>query len=192
VRKRGGEKRMDKKILVSMMVIGLVAALAGAGLYAYFSDTETSSGNTFTAGTLDLKVDGKDDPEVPVYFEVSDVKPGDSGSKNIVLSNVGSIDGVAYLTFTNVVDSPGTTPEPEPTPDYGELSENLYIGVIVGGETIAEGCLSELTEAIELGTIGAEGSLTVTISWSIDGETVGNEIMGDIVTFDMLFSLEQA
>ena len=182
---------MDKKILVSMMVIGLVAAFAGAGLYAYFSDTETSTGNTFQAGTLDLKVDGNDDPNVPVYFNVSNVKPGDSGSVDIVLSNVGSIDGVAYLNFTNVIDDPGETPEPEPTPDNGELSENLYIKIFVDGEEVAEGYLSELAgTAIWLGTIEAGGSLTVTIEWSIP-EDVGNEIMGDIVTFNIVFGLKQ-
>jgi predicted ribosomally synthesized peptide with SipW-like signal peptide len=39
------------------MVIGLVASAIGMGTYAYFSDTETSSGNTFTAGSIDLKID---------------------------------------------------------------------------------------------------------------------------------------
>jgi predicted ribosomally synthesized peptide with SipW-like signal peptide len=193
---------MDKKIMVSMMVIGLVAALAGAGLHALFSDTETSRGNKFTAATLDLKVDGYDDPNVPVYFNISDVKPGDYGYVYITLSNVGSIGGVASLTFANVTDDPGTTPEPEPTPDYGELSGYLYIEVynrtlVFGGQIspivtpLAEGNLSALAgSAIELGSLPAGGSITVTIVWSIDSD-VGNVIMGDVVTFDMLFSLEQ-
>jgi predicted ribosomally synthesized peptide with SipW-like signal peptide len=190
--RKESDAKMDKKILVSMMVIGLVAALAGAGLYALFSDTETSSGNYFSAGTLDLKVDGKEDPDVPVYFELKDVKPGDSDSVEIVLSNEGSIDGVAYLTFTDVMDDPGTTPEPEDLPDEGELSENLYIEVYAGEVLVAEGYLSDLAESpIKLGSLTAGDSITVTIKWSIDSE-VGNEIMGDVVTFDMLFSLEQA
>lgn len=51
---------MNKKILISLSVIGAVAAIAVGGTIAYFSDTETSTGNTFTAGELDLKfqVDG--------------------------------------------------------------------------------------------------------------------------------------
>jgi predicted ribosomally synthesized peptide with SipW-like signal peptide len=182
---------MDKKILVSVMVIGLVAALAGAGLYAYFNDTETSSNNTFSAGTLDLKVDGKDNT-LGAYFSVSDVKPGDSGSKGIVLSNSGTLAGKAYINFTNVVDSPGTNPEPEPTPDNGELSQNLYIKVLVDSTVKAEGYLSGINStSYLLGTIAGGGSLTVTIEWSIPSG-VGNEIMGDSVTFDIEFSLEQA
>jgi len=48
---------MNKKILISLSVIGLVAAIVVGGTIAYFSDTETSTGNTFTAGAIDLKVD---------------------------------------------------------------------------------------------------------------------------------------
>jgi predicted ribosomally synthesized peptide with SipW-like signal peptide len=48
---------MNTKILLSLSVIAAVAAIAIGGTVAYFSDTETSTGNTFTAGTLDLKVD---------------------------------------------------------------------------------------------------------------------------------------
>jgi hypothetical protein len=112
------------------------------------------------------------------------------------LSNAGSIGGVASLTFTNVKDYPGTTAEPEPKldgEDEGNLSKCLYIEVIVGGQTVAEGFLSELAAggAIKLGSLPAGESITVTIVWSIDSE-VGNEIMGDVVTFDILFSLEQA
>lgn len=43
-----------KKTLPAIMLIGIVAMLAGAGIYAYFSDTETSSDNVFTAGVMDL------------------------------------------------------------------------------------------------------------------------------------------
>ena len=46
-----------KKILISLSIIGAVAALAVTGTRALFSDTETSAGNVFTAGSIDLKVD---------------------------------------------------------------------------------------------------------------------------------------
>ncbi len=46
-----------KKIIVSLSVIAAVAAIVVGGTIAYFSDTETSTGNIFTAGTIDLKID---------------------------------------------------------------------------------------------------------------------------------------
>ncbi|MHA1355439.1 MAG: TasA family protein [Candidatus Heimdallarchaeota archaeon] len=50
---------MNKKILISLTVIGVVAAIAIGGTIAYFNDTETSAGNIFVAGSIDLKVDHK-------------------------------------------------------------------------------------------------------------------------------------
>jgi len=48
---------MSKKILISLSIIGIVSAIVIGATTAFFSDTETSSGNTFTAGSIDLKVD---------------------------------------------------------------------------------------------------------------------------------------
>lgn len=58
---------MNKKALIILSVIGVVAAFAIGGTVAYFNDTETSTGNIFVAGSIDLKVDHKyasynDDP----------------------------------------------------------------------------------------------------------------------------------
>ncbi len=48
---------MTKKIIISLGVIGVVAAAVIGGTIAYFNDVETSSGNILVAGSIDLKVD---------------------------------------------------------------------------------------------------------------------------------------
>src|SRR3990172_6604409 len=48
-----------KKILLSLISISAVAIVAVAATGAFFSDTETSTGNTFQAGKLDLKIDAQ-------------------------------------------------------------------------------------------------------------------------------------
>ncbi len=48
-----------QKILLSLGMIVFVGALAAGATGAFFSDTETSTGNTFAAGSLDLKVDSQ-------------------------------------------------------------------------------------------------------------------------------------
>ena len=50
---------MNKKIIMSLSVIAAVSAAVVGGTGAFFSDTETSTGNTFTAGAIDLKVDSQ-------------------------------------------------------------------------------------------------------------------------------------
>jgi predicted ribosomally synthesized peptide with SipW-like signal peptide len=48
---------MNRKILMSLGAIVFVTALSLGATGAFFSDNETSTGNTFTAGAIDLKVD---------------------------------------------------------------------------------------------------------------------------------------
>jgi predicted ribosomally synthesized peptide with SipW-like signal peptide len=85
---------MNKKILISSVIIGTVAICAIGVTVAYFSDIETSSGNTFAAGEIDLKVDlqcedglcgfpERDLPDEPAFFHECDVKPGDTGEVTI-------------------------------------------------------------------------------------------------------------
>ncbi len=50
---------MNKKIVMSLSVIAAVSAVVIGGTGAFFSDSETSTGNTFTAGAIDLKVDSQ-------------------------------------------------------------------------------------------------------------------------------------
>jgi predicted ribosomally synthesized peptide with SipW-like signal peptide len=50
-------KYMNKKIIISLSVIVAAAAIIVSSTLAYLSDTETSAGNMFTAGAIDLKID---------------------------------------------------------------------------------------------------------------------------------------
>lgn len=87
---------IDRRILTAVFVVGLVATIAGAGLYAYFSDTETSTGNIFTAGTMDLKLShsGTDswNDGVTATWTLSDMKPGDETPlASVFFKNFGSV-----------------------------------------------------------------------------------------------------
>ena len=48
-----------KKILLSLSMIAVVGVIVLGATGAFFSDTETSTGNTFTAGAIDLTVDSE-------------------------------------------------------------------------------------------------------------------------------------
>jgi len=50
---------INSKILLSVASIAAATALIVGATVAFFSDTETSTGNTFTAGSLDLQVDSQ-------------------------------------------------------------------------------------------------------------------------------------
>ena len=88
-----------KKILGLTIAFMLLISMGGIGTWAYFQDTETSTGNVFAAGTLDLKTDDVDGVTQTLY--ASNLKPGDSVSGSITLKNAGSVAGSTLdLAFT--------------------------------------------------------------------------------------------
>ena len=48
-----------QRILISLGVIVFAGALVAGATGAFFSDTETSTGNTFAAGDIDLQIDNE-------------------------------------------------------------------------------------------------------------------------------------
>jgi spore coat-associated protein N len=79
---------MKKRIVLSLLIIAVVVAATATGAVALFTDQETSSGNAFTAGTLDLALaDGS-----PLPFSVSGMAPGDVVYGGLQISNSGDME----------------------------------------------------------------------------------------------------
>lgn len=144
-----------KRILISLLTVGVVAGSAIAASNAFFSDTETSTGNTFTAGAIDLKVDNTsyvtnadgvlvsspttswqlDELTGHLFFNFTDLKPGDIGEDTISL-HVNNNNAWLCAAAKVTQDSDVTYSEPElevdttvnvgdPVGTDGELAENL-------------------------------------------------------------------
>jgi len=127
---------MNKKIIISLSVIAAVAAIAIGGTIAYFSDTETSTGNTFTAGEIDLTVDNTSyrsnnaggmvrqdgttwdlrDLSGELFFNFTDLKPGDLGEDTVSL-HVNSNDAWLCATIDITANNDVTCTEPEMADD---------------------------------------------------------------------------
>lgn len=126
------------KLAKSLLTILAVAAVAVGATGAYFSDTETSIGNTFTSGSLDLNVDGGNTNVVK--FNVANMKPGNQPKGSWTLDNVGSINGYLDLENIAITDLENTCTEPEveagdvtctANPGDGELSSVLGLTLFV-------------------------------------------------------------
>jgi predicted ribosomally synthesized peptide with SipW-like signal peptide len=104
-----------KKILISLMTLVLVLGLVGAGTMAYFSDTETSTGNTFTAGTLNLQLDDPDEEDangVTASWLNTNMAPGDSVSGWVDVVNAGTLTADhVEISFANTVTNVVTPAE---------------------------------------------------------------------------------
>lgn len=144
-----------KKILLGLASVGAVAGVTLLVTGAFFSDTETSTGNTFQAGAVDLKIDsechyfqdGNDvgcfygdripfgkwdskDLTEEKFFMFDDVKPGDYGENTLSLTVIDN-DAYACMYIENAKNEENTIIDPEIeagdiTADVGELAENLH------------------------------------------------------------------
>ncbi len=93
-----------KKILGLGVVVLVVMGLVGGGTWAYFSDPEVSADNTFSAGTLDLDVNGQNIWTTPLAF--SDKKPGDY--VEMTMTNEGTLTGTLSLLINGLTEDDGT------------------------------------------------------------------------------------
>ena len=190
------EKKNMNKIVLSLLMIGTIMGIAGAGTWAYFSDTEQVNGNTFTAGTLDLQIhQNPNEPANYLPFTIVNVKPGDSGSEIKILKNNGNLPGTVYVQVTNVVnDENGLTAPELAIPDIapvGELGANMNVEIKVGSNIIYSGLVNSVPAGYMVDSdLNPAESKDLTITWSVPG-AVGNIIQSDKLSFDVSVLLNQ-
>lgn len=99
-----------KKIILSFAVIAIVGTIAVGATRAYFTSTQTSAGNTFAAGKLDLQLG--DSETLP--FAVSNVVPGQNATGTVTLTNTaGNIPGKLSIRWTKTADAENDMIAPE-------------------------------------------------------------------------------
>jgi len=108
-----------KKIVVSLGIIGAVAAVVIGATTAYFSDTETSKGNTISAGTIDIAVDGQNPWSEDYSFALEDMKPSYVKYSIFTVKNVATNPVRVWKHIKNVETSDGIMSEPECTDGGG-------------------------------------------------------------------------
>ena len=191
-----------RKMLAGLGAVGLASAGAGLGTSAYFSDEESFENNTLTAGTLDLRVryeasydsDGavenmadsamgtQDGSPAGMFYDLDDVKPGDSGHVEFCFDIV---DNPAYMwACGDLSQAEGGMNEPEmavdDTPELGELGDSIvarlaYCDIedeeLVEGDEIVSGSLVDVFAAISSGA-------------ALDGDGVAGLVPGEQSPYD--------
>jgi spore coat-associated protein N len=105
---------IKKQLGMGVATAALGLTLIGGGTFAYFSDTEETSG-TFAAGTLDLSA------EPTEIIDVDNMTPGDSMIRDFELQNNGTLDIDTVYLETNYTYS-GTEGD-----DFGEHIEVEFL-----------------------------------------------------------------
>ena len=195
-----------KKWFPILASLAVIAALVGIGAFAWFSDVETSNDNSFTAGSLDLVLDGNNGTNV-VKWTVGPMRPGNQPKGTFKLENKGTLTGYLDLENITVTSAENEIIEPEAnagdvTDTIGELQDVLNLrlfydadcdGWIGTGETVFFND--------KVGTIAASYDQNIPISaggytcitgiydwWSTPDD---NKAMTDAFELDITFELGQ-
>src|SRR3989344_801556 len=102
-----------KRIFVSILTIAIVAVVGFAVTRAFFSDTEASSGNTITAGTIDISVDNENPWTASENGQITDMKPSYVRWTKHVVKNVGTNPLKLWKHIKDVQTSENEVNEPE-------------------------------------------------------------------------------
>ncbi|MEO6606133.1 MAG: TasA family protein [Aeromicrobium sp.] len=110
-----GLKRIKSTRVRALLSLGMVFGLGAVGTLAYWTDSATLTGGTFTAGTLDIKLKSGATAAVDnnpagfaTDFTVGNMQPGDSKSAVVSVLNSGSL-GFLY-SATGTVTGTGLGP----------------------------------------------------------------------------------
>lgn len=195
-------KLTRRRLLGGIVTIGAGSAAVGAGTFAYFSDTESSSGNEVTAGTLTLS--GATDGQI----SVTNAAPGDSiGPTTISTTYDGSstIDPVE-IDFSVSNSEPGSEPtEPSNSTDQSAsaFAQKLTVdtaNLTKGGNfhedlTSSQGVstaadLNGLSIDDAFGGVSPGTSVGLELAFTLDS-TTGNDFQADGVSISVEFNAQQ-
>lgn len=140
-----------KRAVLAIALFALVASAGFLGTRAFFSDTETSAGNVFAAGSLDLKVgidnrgtEGGPDPLQPqdlpnngALFVFADMMPGDMEMGHFKLESsedawaciAADLSGDYENGRTSGEIASNDTNGADPGPGEGELDDFMQIAI---------------------------------------------------------------
>ena len=191
-----------KKILGLTVAAILVIGLVGGGTWAYFSDTEETNGNIFSAGTLDLGVanSGGTNPtgSTTATFAASDLYPGSTaGSGTLYVNNEGSIPMASVNISFSIASFTENTPDTVDNWDGVADTDNLTKMIITtdvkwGGVDVVALENQSIADLIalgetNLGSLAADEEKSLYIEWTFDS-TATNGCQGD--SLDLTISLE--
>lgn len=174
-------------------MIGVVAMATGAGTMAYFSDTENSTGNSMTAGELDLTIEDSDSAQTTLETNVGNVAPEDSGSDSSILKNVGTLDGeldvgISSITGSDDNDPSLTDPEGDVDSDTGagagELDTNAYMALWLDHEDSGTWSSNDVL-------LKSDGSSVVYSSVSTDSGTAESGSLTTVVDSDKAWTADE-
>jgi len=125
---------MKRNLILAVVVIAALSIAGAGGVFATWSDSETSMGNIIETGSVDLKVNGADDAPwgagVPSKVDIECMIPSKwYGPYEVELWHAGqcTVNSSAYIHFKDMCCS-NVLPKVNPYPDGGSYCWNMSYG----------------------------------------------------------------
>jgi len=122
-----------KKLLASVLLVGVTASLAAFGVFSAFSSQTSNPGNNFSAGTVNIS----DNDGNTAAYSLTGVKPGSTQSSCVRVVYTGSLDSDVHLytpetigslgPYVNLTIQPGTQATPFASSSALQKSTSLPI-----------------------------------------------------------------
>ena len=196
---------MMKKIFGLSLVLILVIGIIGVATFAYFTDNDTSSSNSFVSGILNLTINDADGVTRTLY--ATDMSPGATvGPSNITLKNVGTVNGAKLDIVFSYAESDGSPNTVNKTADQTaaviqiltleydghnllDTSFNPHVTDINGNGYID---IEDLKNADLTGLSGLDTGVSKNFDISVQlRNTTGSDFQADGINMTMTFTLEQ-
>ena len=149
-----------RALLAMVMMLGVLSMQAGRGTLAYFTSTAASTANTFTTGTLSLKLtDANETAQAAISASIGSAafKPGDTTVGYVTVNNDGTLPfdyGLKY-TATNTTGTLWVAGATNPTLQvYTGTVANCTQANVVGAKT-------GLTSAYAAASVSTTANTTV-------------------------------
>ncbi len=189
-----------KKIVALTIAFLVCVGMTSIGTWAYLSDTETSTGNLFAAGTLDMKTNDADGVTMTLYAVA--MKPGDTvGPSTIQLRNAGSVNGASVnLAFSYVENDSNPNPinmSANATAAVVEVTTLNYDGSSILGSVSDNNIngyidIQDVKDANLTGLSGINASATKNFEIAIQlRSNASKDFQADGITITMTFTLNQ-
>lgn len=201
---------IKRSLLLSLLSLLLVAGFIWSGTIALFTDSESSTGNTFTAGNINLQLKDNDEvwgDGVTATWHATNMSPGDELNfdiEQIELRNMGSIPGTTVdITVQNsVIDPPGPNSDTEEgTTDMDKVMEITWMEYEDGSVHNVLSHISDVNgngykdlDDLEAAGVSGLGAMTGTGRFQMHlrfHPDADNDYQGDTLVCDVIFTINQ-
>jgi len=179
---------MYRRILLSLLAIGILASLLGLGGLSLFTASMDNDGNAFTSGSVDIST-----TPATAFLTMTNMAPGDSVTAQLTVSNDGTLD-LRYSMTTDATNVDTLDLRDALTLTIKTLGASCaaFDGTDLYTGTLANGAIGNITPGPDTGdreiTVAA-GSEDLCFKVELPSDAIGPEGASTTATFT--FNAEQ-